>query len=285
MVNSKMKKIIILFLVLSNSCVIQIPTQCKLNGQIVDCDKITNLIATAPAIKQSDSISKNNSVDSNNIKQQDNKKEINYITLNPRTVSGWDIEKLDTGKDLNLVSQLEKDVLLTINMARTNPSKYSSDFVEPLLNSYDGNIQIIDGSRYLPNEGKSAVQEAVNFLKNQSPLQPLKYNVGLHLGAIDHVKDAGSNGINGHVGTDNSHFWDRVNRYGKLYGGGEIIDYGRDKPINVVNAFIIDEGVPSRGHRKIIFDFENTFLGASCGYHKESKIMCVVDFAYKYEGK
>lgn len=281
-----MKKTIILYSLLITSCVIQTPTTCYFNGQLIDCNKIHSQLANTNKEKNNELAKHDtNSIQKNNQEPKQEINKVNYITLEPRKVTGWDIEKLDTGKESSLVSQLERDVLLTINMARTNPSKYSSDFVEPLLNSYDGNVQIIDGVRYSYREGKVAVQEAVNFLKNQSPLSVLKYNVGLHLGAKDHVKDAGANGVKGHVGTDKSEFWDRVNRYGKLYGGGEIIDYSRDKPVSVVNSFIIDEGVPSRGHRKIIFDFDNTEFGASCGYHSKSNIMCVVEFAYKYQGK
>lgn len=52
-----------------------------------------------------------------------NKIEMRYITQDIRKVRDWNIPELD----------LEKDILLATNMARTNPSKFSDDFIQPLL--------------------------------------------------------------------------------------------------------------------------------------------------------
>lgn len=208
-----------------------------------------------------------------------------YTTPNIKTFSGWNFDELNTGKDSNIMSDLEKDVLLVTNMLRTNPSKFSDDFVKPLLDSFENGskIQIINGIRYETTEGKSVVEETINFLKNQSPIKPLNYKVGLRMGALDHVKDTGSTGTTGHTGSDGSSSADRMNRYGKwnVYAG-ENIDYGNDIGLNVVLHLLIDDGVPSRGHRENLFQEKFNYVGIGCGYHKVYKTMCVQDFAGEY---
>ena len=42
---------------------------------------------------------------------------------------------------------------------------------------------------------------------------------------------------------------------------------------------IIDDGVPDRGHRRILFSPAYTQVGVGCGPHPEWRRMCVLDFA------
>eukprot|EP01103_Thecamoeba_quadrilineata_P001217 TRINITY_DN1107_c0_g1_i2.p1 TRINITY_DN1107_c0_g1~~TRINITY_DN1107_c0_g1_i2.p1 ORF type:complete len:210 (+),score=40.08 TRINITY_DN1107_c0_g1_i2:345-974(+) len=76
----------------------------------------------------------------------------------------------------------------------------------------------------------------------------------------------------GHYGTDRSSFVDRANRYGVLENsnGGENIFYGVNDPFLVVLSWIIDDGVPTRGHRKNIFNPAHTQVGAHVCPHKSA---------------
>ena len=59
----------------------------------------------------------------------------------------------------------------------------------------------------------------------------------------------------------------------------EVVAFGHDRAPDIVLQLIIDDGVPSRGHRTAIFDPGLTVAGVGCGPHKVYRFMCVVDFA------
>jgi len=47
------------------------------------------------------------------------------------TIKDWPIQSLDTTVDAVYMDALEKDVLLHLNMVRSNPSRYAKEFIEP----------------------------------------------------------------------------------------------------------------------------------------------------------
>jgi uncharacterized protein YkwD len=50
----------------------------------------------------------------------------------------------------------------------------------------------------------------------------------------------------------------------------------------VVIGLLVDDGVPSRGHRHNILSADARFAGVGCGHHTEYGTMCVIDFAGGY---
>jgi len=185
-----------------------------------------------------------------------------------------------------VLSSLEKQVIQEINLARQNPQKYAS-FLEQLKPYYVGKfIKRPDEPTSINEEGVSAVDEAIRFLKSAKPIAMLKYSKGMSRAAMDHVRDQGQKGTLGHKGSDGSQPGDRVNRYGTWrWTVGENISYGRDKARDIVIGLIIDDGVPSRGHRDNIFNPAYKVTGVACGAHKTFDIMCVIDFAGEFVEK
>lgn len=181
---------------------------------------------------------------------------------------------------------LEQQVINEINLARQNPKQYAS-FLEQQKPYYVGKfIKRPDEPTIITEEGVSAVDEAIRFLKSAKPVVTLKYSTGMSRAALDHVNDQGKRGTLGHSGSDRGQPGDRVNRYGAWrWSVGENISYGRDKARDIVMGLIIDDGVPGRGHRENLFNPAYKVAGVACGYHKTFEVMCVIDFAGEFVEK
>jgi uncharacterized protein YkwD len=134
-------------------------------------------------------------------------------------------------------------------------------------------------------EGVAAVDEAISFLSSVKPLPAVRLSRGLSLAAKAHVKDQ-QDGTMGHTGSDGSQPWDRMNRYGTWQDNvAENISYGGYSTRGVIIQLIVDDGVPSRGHRVNMFNPAYRFVGVACGAHARLHDMCVFDFAARYTEK
>jgi uncharacterized protein YkwD len=201
---------------------------------------------------------------------------------NPRDESAaqWNLASLDTARSVSYASAAEKDVILEINKARANPSLYADIYLTPLLRYFSGNDYSHPGEITIrTTEGAAAVRECIAAMKAQAPRAPLSPLEALALAARDHVKDTGPKGTVGHQGSDGSDPMTRVRRYAKNLYCGENISYGPASARSIVIQLLVDDGVPSRGHRANIMRKEYGSIGVSIGGHKIYGAMCVVDFA------
>ena len=128
------------------------------------------------------------------------------------------------------------------------------------------------GRRY----GGSARDEAIDFLANQRPLRPLNDSQGLSAAATRLAAEQAQSGRVGHT----SALRERTEAHGVWSGMvAETISYGMATPEAVVQQLIIDDGVPDRGHREVLFDQSLSAAGVGCGPHRTYRNMCVIDFA------
>jgi uncharacterized protein YkwD len=197
----------------------------------------------------------------------------------------WDLNQLNTATDAGYLSDEEKDVILEINKFRSNPALYAELYLKPYRQYYNGNkIEVPGKITILTHEGVKALNEAISALGKSKPV-PLLYPVkGMSKAAADHVKDQGKTGQLGHTGSDGSGMTDRLNRYGKWISTiGENIDYGHNNGREIVMALLIDDGVPSRGHRKNLLNDAFHKIGVSIGPHPKFDYVCVMDFAGDYQ--
>lgn len=175
------------------------------------------------------------------------------------------------------------DLLSEINAVRTNPRQYAS-YLATLRQYYNGNRYEEPGATPLiTQEGVAALNEAIAALNAATPLAPLAWSNGLEKAAADHVRDTGPRGITGHTGSDGSTVETRANRYGTWQSiVGENIAYGTSTARKIITQLLIDDGVPSRGHRDNIMNAAYRVVGMAYGSHSVYKSMCVMDFAGGY---
>lgn len=113
---------------------------------------------------------------------------------------------------------------------------------------------------------EAAFQEAIDFLEKQPAVGPLTWTEGLAWAARSHTVDMGGKGITGHTSSDGTGFGDRLYKFAATRGQvGENLAYGSTTGKWVVIQLIVDEAVPSRGHRTNIFNDDFTQIGTNTG--------------------
>lgn len=195
------------------------------------------------------------------------------------------VEQLDQGalSDQGVLTPLEQSIVDEMNLARQDPDFYAELLIER-RQYYNGSILEIPGKvRLITQEGPAAVDEAIAFLQEVEPRPPLVFSPGMSRAAADHAADLAPGRI-GHVGSDGSVPSHRASEYG-TWGGrmGENISYGSETAREFVMELIIDDGVPSRGHRDTIFDPDYAWTGVGCDQHAVYRTVCVMTYAASYE--
>ncbi len=178
------------------------------------------------------------------------------------------------------LSTAEGDLLSEINSARAHPGEYAG-YLEKLKPLFDGKVYSPSGQEaYATQEGWSAVEEAMKFLRTAKPQGPLNMSSGLCLAAATHVKDQSASGATGHKGADSTLIEERVKPFGNWQGGiGENLTYGNESARERVLTWLIDDGFASRGHRMRIMSENYRVAGVSCGPHPQFGAMCVLTLA------
>lgn len=176
------------------------------------------------------------------------------------------------------------EVVMEINRMRTDPAGYAKKYLIPRRLYYRGNSYTIPGKiTIIANEGVSALDECIRELLNSTPVSSLTPSKGLTLAARDQVNDQASTGKTGHAGSDGSTMQTRIERYGQWkMSAAENISYGPVEAREIVISLLIDDGVPSRGHRKNLLNGSLNVVGVKTGTHPVYGAMCVMDFAGNY---
>jgi hypothetical protein len=210
--------------------------------------------------------------------------------------SADEIRNADTGKDCAYLNASERNTVLYINLARLFPKKFAEVCVRPYQKLFHGRLIRHPGQTdIMSQEGVGAVVECVREMKTVKPMGVLVPMAGISRAAADQAADQGRTGNTGHAGEDGSSPFDRMDRYGERTwkedgitvsgGGGECISYGYDDPKEIVIQLLVDDGVPSRGHRHLLLDRSFRLIGLAIGEHPQYRHICVVDFAIGYVEK
>ena len=199
----------------------------------------------------------------------------------------WQSERVNTTTGTNYLTHIEREVIIEINMLRTDPAVYARKYLMPVRAYYDGNLLKYPGDIAIAtSEGAAPLEECIRELERTSPRSTLSPQKGLVLAARSHAADQAKTGATGHTGSDGSSVGTRLNRHGEWSRtAGENISYGYNDARKIVISLLIDDGVPSRGHRTNLLNNSFNVVGIGVGPHREYRNMCVMDFAGGYISK
>lgn len=176
-------------------------------------------------------------------------------------------------------SDLAARIVDEVNAARTSPAAYAARARVLRGLFQDDRIERPGEIAIVTREGTAAVDEAIAFLERQPPLPPVRASPLIDRAAAEHAADQARAGTVGHAGSDGSSPSDRMRRHARWTATGEVIAYGPERAEDVVLQLIVDDGVPARGHRRILFNPGYTLIGVACAPHPVWRQVCVLDFA------
>ena len=168
----------------------------------------------------------------------------------------------NTAANANYMTKEEKETIYILNMMRMDPALFAATVAATYPDSsHSSNMR---NSTYY----KSLMLK----LRKQKSLKPLVPDELCFIGAQCHAVSSGKSGYVGHErATEECEE--------KWYFNGECCDYGHQKALDIVMALMIDEDVPSLGHRAICLTAYKT-IGVSIQPHTLYGHTAVIDFHF-----
>lgn len=183
-------------------------------------------------------------------------------------------------------ASFERSVLTELNRARARPGEIAQE-LRLYRTTLRGLVSYTPGrnERMMTKEGAAAVDEAIAFLEQQAPMPALADSGVLGKAASALMEEQARTGSIGH----GSSYGRGPGARALAVGGGdavsETIAYGYRDPAAVVHQLIVDDGVPDRGHRVLIFAQQFRFAGVGCATHPRFRHACTIDFAATPDGR
>ena len=177
-------------------------------------------------------------------------------------------------------------VLNEINYARMHPDEFLEKLKELLTTLSDDNCLYVDGVPFLYTNLKSSLEEAINFLSKQKPLQGLMYNKTITQ-ACDYLLDE----LIIHDGLEEDentkyNLENRLSKFGQPFGECyELIDYGMFDPEFIVINFILCDGDFQKYERNVLFNPNIKYLGIASSILPSEKICTVINFCEEFYDK
>lgn len=179
---------------------------------------------------------------------------------------GWrapEIDSANTAAEAGFLQSEEKEVIMITNLVRLYPQLFLQRILIPV---------VAENSSY---EENSYFKSLIRDLQSQKPLPALQPDEALTRLARDFAVSSGKKGFIGHGDFDR-----RMKKIQCMGWKGENINYGADNPLDIVIQLLIDNNVPSLGHRKNLLDASYRFIGVGIAPHRsEYRTVCVMDFS------
>jgi len=182
-------------------------------------------------------------------------------------------EKANTAAGANYLSSEEKEVFRYLNLVRLNGEKFFDSFLEVYIKHNNDlySEKIESNNSYLISLKK--------YLRKINDLQLIYPDERIFKAAMYHANDMGKNGSTGHNSSDGTGFFDRMRHFmGTEYYLSENCSYGYGNALDIVCNLLLDNGIPSLGHRKNILNPEQNMAGVSIRPHTVFETNCVIDF-------
>lgn len=174
----------------------------------------------------------------------------------------------NTADTCNYLQQKEKTMIYLHNIARMDPLLFEKIFL----------AKYIKEKKYTLDN--SYIVSLIPYLKELKKMGILYPEINLMKAAAFHAEDMGKIGLTGHNSSDGTSFSDRLVKYNIYGGGGENCTYGRSDAIDGFFSLLIDEGVPSLGHRYNIMYETFKYIGVSFQPHKTYGSNYVLDYGF-----
>ncbi len=195
---------------------------------------------------------------------------------------GWPVEKLNTGAEADYLNDEEKNLILAMNLIRYNPEKYSTLYVFPRLQYFQGTAFHFPGRIPLrTREGIEAVRELYLELLETEPM-PLFYpSKGMSKASADHARYMRRTATASHEGGGG--LGARVSRHGQWVSGlAENLAWATTNAHETIVNLMIDDGIRNRGHRKNILNPAYNKVGVAIDDHPRFTISWVINYAVDF---
>lgn len=173
----------------------------------------------------------------------------------------WTAEELsaaNTASDAIFMTKIEREVVKYVNLARLYPQK----FVRVEVRDYS-----LPSNYVLTETFESYRQSLIDTLESRRPVEAVMPDEEMFVMARKWAIESGEAGLLGHDRTMSQAAY-----------RGECCDYGWHEARRVVLDLLIDDQVPSLGHRKICLSPRYTKIGVSHETHLEYRYCTVLDY-------
>lgn len=190
-----------------------------------------------------------------------------FLSISIKTVfaqKAWTpemLEKANTAKNIDYLTEEEKLVVFYCNLVRMNPSLFLDTYAKKYIDSTKSNT--------------SFTKSLIKTLSKTENMEVLYPSQKLFSIAKAHAVDFGKNGKMGH-----GNFKKRFEKYGAECNCevGENCDYGYNKALDITMRLLIDEKISNLAHRKNILNPNYKNSGVSIMKHKKYAWHCVIDY-------
>jgi hypothetical protein len=168
----------------------------------------------------------------------------------------------NTASSASYMNSKEKEIVYILNLLRTSPRLFASTVVKKYP-EYSGNLNLRRTTEF---------KSLMKTLENMKAVPLVAPDALCYASAQCHAYSSGQRGYVGHERKDK-------NCKSKKYFNGECCDYGHQDPLDILMSLLVDEKVPSLGHRMICLG-PYRIMGVSIQPHRSYGYNAVLDFSY-----
>jgi len=170
------------------------------------------------------------------------------------------LDEADTAADIENLTDEERDVILYINLCRLFPKQ----FAELELSPYKVNEGFPDSYKKQFQKYKKTL---LKDLANRQPANALRFDSALHADSRCYAKEISKADRKGHT---------RINCPESNYA--ECISFGMTNGRDIAIQWLVDTGVSTLGHRKIVLDPSYKKTGVTISNHFKWPGCAVAEF-------